>query len=139
MELVCENIVYYVTFTIFGISQDSDLTRDSNFLVTDSEKNINLTFILPHKTSLAKLKARQGRSESLSKTDIESWLVSTIPSNKMDDEDKSGQLWTRDLVQEDWQKAMQIAHGKLLTSSTRIRLQFLQEELLWLTTNGGMC
>jgi hypothetical protein len=56
----------------------------------------------------------------------------------MDDVDKSGQLWTRDLVQEDWQEAMQIAQRKLLTSSTRIRLQFLQEELLWLATNGGM-
>lgn len=56
----------------------------------------------------------------------------------MDDVGKSGQLWTRDLVQEDWQEAMQIAQRKLLTSSTRIRLQFLQEELLWLATNGGM-
>ncbi|KIK38679.1 hypothetical protein CY34DRAFT_809070, partial [Suillus luteus UH-Slu-Lm8-n1] len=56
----------------------------------------------------------------------------------MDDEDTSGQSWTRDLVQEDWQKAMQIAQGRLLTSSTRIRLQFLQEELLWLATNGGL-
>ncbi|KAG1762385.1 armadillo-type protein [Suillus occidentalis] len=46
--------------------------------------------------------------------------------------------WTRDLVQEDWQKAMQIAQGRLLTSSTRIRLHFLQEELLWLATNGGL-
>jgi hypothetical protein len=57
----------------------------------------------------------------------------------MDGEDTSGKSWTRDLVQEDWQKAMQIAQGRLLTSSTRIRLQFLQEELLWLATNGGMC
>ncbi|KAJ8595557.1 ARM repeat-containing protein [Rhizopogon salebrosus TDB-379] len=56
----------------------------------------------------------------------------------MDDEDKGGQMWTRDLVREDWQKAMQVAQGKLLTSSTRIRLQFLQEELLWLATNGGL-
>ncbi|KAG1734519.1 armadillo-type protein [Suillus lakei] len=56
----------------------------------------------------------------------------------MDDEDTSGRLWTRDLIQEDWQKAMQIAQEKLLTSSTRIRLQFLQEELLWLATNGGL-
>ncbi|KAG2360727.1 ARM repeat-containing protein [Suillus spraguei] len=56
----------------------------------------------------------------------------------MDGEDTSGQSWTRDLVQEDWQKAIQIAQGRLLTSSTRIRLQFLQEELLWLATNGGL-
>ncbi|KAG1774599.1 armadillo-type protein [Suillus placidus] len=56
----------------------------------------------------------------------------------MDGEDTSGQSWARDLVQEDWQKAMQIAQGRLLTSSTRIRLQFLQEELLWLATNGGL-
>ncbi|KAG1831619.1 armadillo-type protein [Suillus variegatus] len=56
----------------------------------------------------------------------------------MDGEDTSGQLWARDLVQEDWQKAMQIAQGRLLTSSTRIRLQFLQEELLWLANNGGL-
>ncbi|KAG2158689.1 armadillo-type protein [Suillus bovinus] len=56
----------------------------------------------------------------------------------MDGEDTSGQSWTRDLVQEDWQKAMQIAQGRLLTSSTRIRLQFLQEELLWLANNGGL-
>ncbi|KAG2121247.1 armadillo-type protein [Suillus clintonianus] len=56
----------------------------------------------------------------------------------MDDEDTSGRLWSRDLIQEDWQKVMQIAQGNLLTSSTRIRLQFLQEELLWLATNGGL-
>ncbi|KAG1731829.1 armadillo-type protein [Suillus paluster] len=56
----------------------------------------------------------------------------------MDDQDTSGQTWTRDLVLEDWQKAMQIAQGKLLTSSTRIRRLFLQEELLWLATNGGL-
>ncbi|KAG1832884.1 armadillo-type protein [Suillus subalutaceus] len=56
----------------------------------------------------------------------------------MDGEDTSGQSWTRDLVLEDWQKAMQIAQGRLLTSSTRIRLQFLQDELIWLATNGGL-
>jgi hypothetical protein len=117
----------------------ADLSSRDYKLYTGMSYYVTHTSILTRKTSLAKLKARQGRSASSGETDIESWLVSTIASNEMDDEDKGGQMWTRDLVREDWQKAMQVAQGKLLTSSTRIRLQFLQEELLWLATNGGMC
>ncbi|KAH7929550.1 ARM repeat-containing protein [Leucogyrophana mollusca] len=48
------------------------------------------------------------------------------------------QEWRRDRVLDDWPHAMKIAQSKLLTSSTRTRIQFLQEELLSLASHGNL-
>ncbi|KIJ63493.1 hypothetical protein HYDPIDRAFT_175892 [Hydnomerulius pinastri MD-312] len=51
----------------------------------------------------------------------------------MDEDDQSGgQVWRRDQVFQDWQNSIQIAQSKLLTSRTKVRLQFLQDEVPWL-------
>ncbi|KAH7883448.1 armadillo-type protein [Phlebopus sp. FC_14] len=50
----------------------------------------------------------------------------------MDEDDQSGYVWKRDQVLADWYHSMQIAQTRLLTSSTKIRLDFLQDDLLWL-------
>ncbi|EGO00628.1 hypothetical protein SERLA73DRAFT_71629 [Serpula lacrymans var. lacrymans S7.3] len=46
--------------------------------------------------------------------------------------------WRRDRVLDEWPKAMEIAQSRLLTSSTRTRIQFLQEELLPLAKHGNL-
>ncbi|KIJ11894.1 hypothetical protein PAXINDRAFT_157123 [Paxillus involutus ATCC 200175] len=51
----------------------------------------------------------------------------------MDDQDLSeDRVWRRDHVFHDWQNAIRIVQTRLLSSSTKIRLQFLQDDLLWL-------
>jgi hypothetical protein len=48
-----------------------------------------------------------------------------------------GFSWQRDNVLNDWSRSIEFAQGRLLTSKTRIRVQFLQEELLSLARHGG--
>ncbi|KAF9234000.1 armadillo-type protein [Melanogaster broomeanus] len=51
----------------------------------------------------------------------------------MDEQDlPEGQLWRREHVFHDWENSIQIARTRLLSSSTKVRLQFLREDLLWL-------
>lgn len=77
----------------------------------------------------------------MGKSDIQSWLAST--SNTTGDEDTTngdasndGQ-WRREYVLTNWSKALEVARSQLLTSSTKIRTQFLKEELLVLAKHGG--
>ncbi|KAL4068779.1 armadillo-type protein, partial [Scleroderma yunnanense] len=46
--------------------------------------------------------------------------------------------WRRDGIFEDWQNSMQAAHTVLLSSSTKLRLRFLQEELTWLINERAL-
>lgn len=77
----------------------------------------------------------------MGKSDIQSWLAST--SNDAGDEEhanghasNSGQ-WKREYVLTDWSKALEAARSRLLTSSTKLRTQFLREELLVMAKHGG--
>lgn len=79
----------------------------------------------------------------MGKSDIESWIASTSTSSPtVDSENPEGSAsngWRRELVLSDWQAAMDAARRKLLTSSTKIRIRFLQEELLYIAQHCGMC
>lgn len=52
-----------------------------------------------------------------------------------DDDDNPTTSW-RDHVLKDWQIAIQIAHAKLLSTSTNTRLAFLRDDLAWLANQG---
>lgn len=77
----------------------------------------------------------------MGKPDIESWIASTSTSpSTVDNENSDGSAfgWRRELVLSDWQAAMSAARRRLLTSSTKIRIQFLKEELLYIAQHCGV-
>jgi hypothetical protein len=74
----------------------------------------------------------------MSKSEIQSWIASSNTMNDIANDDLGdGFSWQRDIVLNDWSRSIEFAQGKLLTSKTRIRVQFLQEELLSLARHGG--
>ncbi|KAI5995298.1 armadillo-type protein [Pisolithus orientalis] len=52
-----------------------------------------------------------------------------------DDDDHPSHTWQRDRLWDDWQSSMQIAQTILLSSSTKLRLRFIQDELKWLAND----
>jgi hypothetical protein len=70
-------------------------------------------------------------------SEIQSWISTAVASNENDDTPDAF-AWRTDNVLKDWPQAMTYAQGRLLTSKTRPRIQFLQEELLPLTKYAGM-
>lgn len=96
---------------------------------------------VPPKATFARLKAREKSPGVMGKSDIQSWLAST--STAAGDEDhtngdaSNGGQWKREYVVTDWSKALEVARSRLLTSSTKLRTQFLREELLVLAKHGG--
>jgi hypothetical protein len=89
---------------------------------------------LPRNT-LTKLVSRDGPG-AMSKSEIQSWISSSNIVTSPDDSG-DGVSWQRDNVLNDWPRAIEFAQARLLTSKTRIRIQFLQEELLSLAKHGG--
>ena len=73
----------------------------------------------------------------MSSSEIESWITSSNTSDDITNGNSRYETWQRDSVLKDWPKAMDFAQRKLLTSKTKIRLQFLQDELLSLARHGG--
>lgn len=74
----------------------------------------------------------------MGKSEIESWIASTSTSDDFDTFPKpTSPEWRRDQVFTDWPRALQIALKRLLSSSTKLRTQFLREELLILAKHGG--
>lgn len=71
----------------------------------------------------------------MSKSEIQSWLSSASISDENGGFDQS--LWRRDRVLDEWPAALQFAQSQLLTSKTRTRIRFLEEELLSLAQHGG--
>ncbi|CAL1711997.1 unnamed protein product [Somion occarium] len=76
----------------------------------------------------------------MGRAEIESWIASTSSvSEEYDDSAKSGPLeWRRELVLTDWDQALQLAQNRLLASSTKARIQFLKEELLFLARHADL-
>jgi hypothetical protein len=74
----------------------------------------------------------------MSKSEVQSWISSSASGDIENDDSEDGLSWQRENVFNDWPRSMKFAQGRLLTSKTRIRVQFLQEELLSLATHGGM-
>jgi len=110
------------------------LTRGVNLQETSCL--IDYIFTLPRNT-IAKLASRDGPGV-MSNSEIQSWIASSDTSNEATNGDTGdGLSWQRDNVLSDWPRSMQYAHGRLLTSKTRVRIQFLQEELLSLASHGG--
>lgn len=82
--------------------------------------------------TIAKLKSKHLASlGNMAKSEIESWIASTssIP-NDSDSQSPGLPEWRRELVLSDWHEAMRAAQKRLFTSSTKARIQFLQEEIL---------
>ncbi|PSR76114.1 hypothetical protein PHLCEN_2v8664 [Hermanssonia centrifuga] len=75
----------------------------------------------------------------MAKSEIESWIAST--SSVPDDSDSKPSalpVWRRELILSDWSTALQIAQKRLLSSSTKLRTQFLLEELLSIAKYGDL-
>ncbi|KAI0757516.1 ARM repeat-containing protein [Daedaleopsis nitida] len=73
----------------------------------------------------------------MGRSEIESWIASTSTSTD-DDEKSTIPGWRRENIFNDWPGAMQTAQSRLFTSSTKARIQFLQEELLVLAKHGDL-
>lgn len=73
----------------------------------------------------------------MAKSEIESWIASTSTSD--DGEPSAGGTteWRRESILNDWPTALLAAQKRLLTSSTKIRQQFLREELLFVAKHAG--
>lgn len=96
---------------------------------------------LPRKVTLEKLRSKQA-SGSRKSTDIEAWVQSSASgyTDAMDSGDiGAGPTWHTDEVSKDWTGALKIASSRLMTSSTRTRLDFLRDELLPLAKRSGAC
>ncbi|KAF9232420.1 hypothetical protein BU15DRAFT_67476 [Melanogaster broomeanus] len=82
-------------------------------------------------------KLKEGPPRDLSNSDIQSWLASSIPHADLDEQAlPEEQPWRRDHVFQHWQNSMQIARTRLLSSSTKVRFQFLRQDLLWLANEA---
>lgn len=74
----------------------------------------------------------------MAKSEIESWIASTSSIPDDNESDNSGPPeWRRDLILTDWHEAMGVAQRRLYASSTKARIQFLREELLYIAKFGG--
>ncbi|KAH0828924.1 armadillo-type protein [Lanmaoa asiatica] len=58
-----------------------------------------------------------------------------MPFHDDDDDDDHPSIW-REQVYGNWQIAIQIAHSRLLSTSTNTRLSFLRDDLAWLANQG---
>ncbi|KAF9012742.1 armadillo-type protein [Cyathus striatus] len=75
----------------------------------------------------------------MSKTEIQSWISSTRTGENGDADASSGEsVWQRDRVLSDWPNSMDYAQKTLLVSQTRIRVQFLRDELFSLAKHGDL-
>ena len=92
-------------------------------------------FTLP-RSIFAKLASRDGPG-TMSSSEIQSWIASSNTSNNINGGSGDSFTWQRDNVFHDWPRSIDFAQGMLLTSKTRVRVQFLQEELLSLARHGG--
>ena len=79
----------------------------------------------------------------MGKAEIESWIShaangSDSPDSDSDAGTSSGGLeWRREYVLTDWPLALEVATTRLLSSSTKARIEFLTHELLVLAKHGG--
>ena len=75
----------------------------------------------------------------MGKAEVEAWIASTSSGSGEYDESLRPGLpeWHREAVLKDWAQALQVAQKRLLTSSTKSRVQFLKEELLFLAKHAG--
>ncbi|CDO72622.1 hypothetical protein BN946_scf184985.g41 [Trametes cinnabarina] len=75
----------------------------------------------------------------MGRSEIESWIASTMHEYGEDDEiPPTGPEWRRENIMKDWSNAMRAAQTRLFTSSTKARTQFLKEELLVLANHGDL-
>ncbi|KAH9925947.1 ARM repeat-containing protein [Epithele typhae] len=75
----------------------------------------------------------------MGRSEIETWMASTSTgSDDEGDSSTSGPTWRRENILKDWPTAMQVAQTKLFVSSTKARIQFLNEELLVLAKYGDL-
>lgn len=92
---------------------------------------------MPSKATFAKLKAKEPASATMSKSEIQSWLNNTASTSSNGDSNDEI-VWQRDRVLNDWEKSLEYAQDKLLRAQTKLRVQFLREELLSLAKHAGM-
>jgi hypothetical protein len=108
---------------------------DSTVCVTPPSVNLK-------KKVLSKLQAQGAPSGPQAALEIESWLQKAESNTRVLDEMDAegsglGLTWHRGEAVEDWEGALKTAHRRLMDSSTRLRLEFLNEELLALAKHGG--
>ena len=92
---------------------------------------------VPSKALFAKLKAKEPEPAAMSKSEIQSWLNSTASPSSPGEESDEGLGWKRDRVLCDWEKSLEYAQDKLLRGKTKLRVEFLREELLSLAKHAG--
>ena len=91
---------------------------------------------MPSKATFAKLKAKEPETATMSKSEIQSWINNTASTASVDSSDEN-QVWQRDRVLNDWDRSLEYAQTQLLTNKTKVRVQFLREELLSLAKHAG--
>ncbi|OBZ65072.1 Translational activator GCN1 [Grifola frondosa] len=77
----------------------------------------------------------------MGRSEIESWIASTSTASDLSENSALSSAlpaWRREKVLSDWPRALEAAQTHLLTSSTKLRIRFLQDELLVLARHGDL-
>lgn len=72
----------------------------------------------------------------MSKAEIQSWITASEGADNDEDEVPTFQ-WTDIHEESRWPTFLEYAKGKILTSSTKRRIEFLEERLTPLSLRGG--
>ena len=89
---------------------------------------------MPATTTFAKFKAKEPVTAAMSAFEIPSWISS---STNEGEENGDQRVWQRDQVLNDWPRSLEYAQTFLLNGRTKPRIQFLQDEILFLVTHEG--
>jgi hypothetical protein len=98
---------------------------------------LHFTLSKQKKVTLAKLQAKEPQVVGMSGPDIRSWIHSSSAQDQDDGERDEGPSWHKDAL-EDWIKALDTARTRLMSSSTIMRIGFLEEEILPLVKSDGV-
>ncbi|EIW80197.1 ARM repeat-containing protein [Coniophora puteana RWD-64-598 SS2] len=123
-----------------GTERPSRKSRRHPHTPTSLSSFFSFLSIVPPHPSLARLKKQAAREKHNKKPDIGAWLANAAPTSPIDDDmdDDRSKSWDRDALFDDWPRSLQFAHNNLLTSSTKLRVEFLNGELLPLAKAGNM-
>jgi len=72
----------------------------------------------------------------MSKSEIQSW-ISTASTGDTSNGNEDQQLWQRDRVLADWPRSLEYAQNVLCKEKTKVRTEFLHDEILSLAKHGG--
>jgi hypothetical protein len=130
------------TYSICGVSFPRSICLN-NFAFDSSRLNLDAAAAihelkLSRKATLSKLKAKEKNVPAPTRrSDIQSWVTSAATTMNGGDSSDEGPTWQKDRVLDDWESSMEYAQHVLVGGKTKLRISFLQDELLSLAKHAG--